>query len=61
MFKLEFETDNEAFGTDTAAETNHLLQEVAGSIRAGYTKGLVRDSNGNRIGRYELTQPEEEE
>lgn len=60
MFKLEFETDNAAFETDAAAEANHTLQEIAGCLRAGYTEGIIRDINGNRIGRYELTQPEEE-
>lgn len=61
MFKLEFETDNAAFETDAAAEANHILQEIAGSLRAGYTEGIIQDRNGNKIGRYELTQPGGEE
>lgn len=53
MFRLEFETDNAAFD-DAAAEANHILQEIAGCLRAGYPEGIVRDRNGNRIGTYEL-------
>ena len=55
MFKLEFETDNAAFDNLEAA-TNNTLREIAGYIIAGYTEGIVRDSNGNKIGSYALTQ-----
>jgi hypothetical protein len=61
MFKLEFETDNAAFETDTTAEVSHVLREIAGRIKqadatANEIIGTIRDVNGNRIGRYELTQ-----
>lgn len=61
MFKLEFETDNEAFDSDIAKETAHILREIAECVSyADATKstiiGRIRDRNGNRIGRYALTQ-----
>ena len=56
MFKLEFGTDNAAFDDDIEEATISTLQDVAASMRAGYTEGIIRDINGARIGRYELTQ-----
>lgn len=62
MFKLEFGTDNAAFDDiDGPAEIRRILKEIAGRIVLGSTSGNIHDINGNKIGHYELTQPEGEE
>lgn len=55
MFKLEFETDNEAFSYSYgASETARILRKLAKRIEEGDLDGNVMDSNGNTIGSYEL-------
>lgn len=56
MFKLEFRTDNAAFDNNKKEEISRILREIAGSVYQGYTEGIIRDINGNIMGRYELTQ-----
>ena len=56
MFKLEFSTDNAAFDGDLKwMEIDSILRAVADRAGDGQTSGLIRDSNGNRIGQWELT------
>lgn len=55
MFKLEFETDNEAFSYSYgASETARILRKLAQRIEAGDLDGNVLDINGNSVGTYEL-------
>lgn len=60
MFKLEFKTDNAAFGeskVDLYHEIEHILQNVGRNVRSyGHDCGLIFDSNGNVIGSFELTE-----
>jgi len=56
MFKLQFSTDNAAFDGDLKwMEIDSILRAVADRAGDGQTSGLIRDSNGNRIGQWELT------
>ena len=56
MFKLQFSTDNAAFDGDLKRmEIDSILRAVADRAGDGQTGGLIRDSNGNRIGQWELT------
>jgi hypothetical protein len=56
MFKVEFETDNEAFnGSSCEAEIKRILQKIAMRVANGETEGAIMDYNGNRVGSFELT------
>lgn len=55
MFKLQFSTENAAFDGDLKwMEIDAILRAVADRAGDGQTYGLIRDSNGNRIGQWEL-------
>lgn len=55
MFKLTFDTGNEAFQDGQATlETSRILREVATLIGKGFTEHGVHDINGNRVGSYVL-------
>lgn len=56
VFKLEFKTDSAAFLDDPMTEPANVLRRVALRIDYGETSGIVRDSNGNTIGSFELTE-----
>lgn len=55
MFKLEFQTDNAAFDGDLKwMEIDAILRAAADKAGDGQTRGIIRDSNGNRIGEWSL-------
>jgi hypothetical protein len=54
MFRLEIETSNAAFEDGAATETARILRAVAKRIEQGDLAGEAWDSNGNRVGTYEL-------
>jgi len=55
MFKLAFETDNAAFSDgERNAEIVRILGEVASRIDV-QASGACFDSNGNRVGSWEIT------
>lgn len=57
MFRLQIETDNEAFADNMGAECARILRAVADRIEAGDYSGLyesVRDLNGNACGTFRL-------
>lgn len=53
MFKIEIDTDNEAF-TDKAEEVARILREIAKKLVQGSTGGNARDYNGNTVGSWVL-------
>lgn len=56
MFKLQFSTENAAFEGDSKwMEIDTILRAVADRAGDGQTSGIIRDSNGNRVGQWELT------
>lgn len=57
MFKLEIETDNDAFGTSahsTAREVARILRRLATRLDDGATDGRIMDVNGNSVGHFDL-------
>lgn len=57
--KIDFDTDNAAFD-DPIEQLKHIFGRILTALheaeahRGGYYSGLVRDTNGNRIGHYKL-------
>lgn len=61
-FELDFETDNDAFaGEDLIGEVARILREIASKIEGGTYSGGVRDINGNRVGGFHLSTPDEDD
>ena len=56
MFKLEFSTDNAAF--EDSLEVVVILERIAQKVKGGDTFGAVKDSNGNTVGRWSLSEEE---
>lgn len=60
MFKLEFDTENAAFGEDDMAckfEVSRILGKLADKLyqEPSVTSGVVHDLNGNRIGKWSFS------
>jgi len=56
-FKLEFSTANAAFQDgEFEMESHYIVLGVAEAIREGRRSGKVRDTNGNTVGEWELTE-----
>lgn len=53
-FKLEFNTDNAAFDEGPHTESAGILKAVAQKVILGMRAGHIHDTNGNKIGRWEL-------
>lgn len=56
MLKIEFETDNAAFGDGNATyETARILRNIADRIKGGATEGGAYDFNGNHVGKWSVS------
>lgn len=58
MLRIEIETGNAAFqdgGDGPAEECIFILSRISSALRAGHVEGGCMDSNGNRVGKWELT------
>jgi hypothetical protein len=56
MFKLEFSTENAAFEDENkVSEIAIILLNVRGKVLNGHGGGIVMDSNGNKVGSWELS------
>lgn len=55
--KLEFNMDNAAFDPDNGGmiEAQIILENVGQRVRNDETAGIIRDSNGNTIGKWAIT------
>lgn len=52
-FTLTFDTDNADFQESGLEKISmHILKLVSDKIDDGFTEGIIRDSNGNTIGRW---------
>lgn len=63
MLSITIETGNAAFGDADDAEgpaagyeCAAILRSIADRLEAGETDGKLRDSNGNTVGSFELTE-----
>ena len=57
LFTLSIECENDAFADDINQELATILGMLTNKVRfgdAGYF-GTLRDTNGNRVGNYELS------
>lgn len=55
-FKLEIVTDNAAFEEGPATELARILRDLANRVEQdGEFDGVVRDINGNVVGKHSLT------
>lgn len=57
--EISFDLDNDAF-TNTldggsVAELDRIFGRISDSVWEGNTEGRIRDSNGNTVGRWEIT------
>ena len=50
MFKVEIDTDNDAFADGQEQELSRILRYLADEVEAGNLERILRDSNGNRVG-----------
>jgi hypothetical protein len=59
--KIEFETINEAFeGENLVPEVFKIMIVIMDLILTGKREGPVYDSNGNKVGKWSLPEPEED-
>lgn len=54
VFKLVFMTDNAAF-KDNKEEIKEIFGFVLDKLDSGFKSDIVKDSNGNTIGHFELS------
>jgi hypothetical protein len=53
MFKLEFEVTGSAFDDPhDSGEIAEILKKITGDVFDGYTGGVIRCSNGNKLGSW---------
>ena len=57
-FKLQFKTTNASFDNLTHYESARILRKIAGKLDDFEHEGIVQDSNGNTIGKWELIMKE---
>ena len=48
--KINFKTDNAAF--EDPNEIGRVIRMIATQIDSGKTSGIIRDSNGNKVGKF---------
>lgn len=54
MFTLKIDTDNAAFSEDPGYEVASILKKIVQKLERGETEGVAMDTNGNKVGRWEL-------
>lgn len=54
-FDIRIETTSAAFDDDASGELDRILRDVADRVSAGHADGVVKDVNGNTVGRYTWT------
>ena len=53
MFKIEFETDDDAFQHDNfSSEVERILKADTERVKRGDKEAKIRDNNGNAIGTF---------
>ena len=57
QFNLDVNLDNDAYAHDGLGyELRKAMALIASDIGLGLTRGLVRDTNGNKTGQWEITE-----
>lgn len=57
MFRVEIETSNAVFDDDDQAriEIAHLLDGLSNKLTTGVNEGILKDTNGNTVGKWSYT------
>lgn len=58
-FNLFLDCDNEAFRPERAQEIARILRYVAARFEDGIDNQIIRDSNGNTVGRWWRSESED--
>lgn len=53
-FKLHFNMDNASFNDSPEYGINSILTETCHKVIEGETEGIIKDINGNTIGRWKI-------
>jgi hypothetical protein len=54
--QISFDLDNDAFcPVLPTGELDRIFQRISDAVWEGNTEGRIRDSNGNTVGRWEIT------
>lgn len=53
-FNLEIDTGNQSMVDNPPYEIGEALQDIAELLEYGNTKGVIMDTNGNRIGAWKM-------
>ena len=53
-FNLEIDSGNDALIEEPQVQIGRILEDIKRTIGDGYDSGMVRDSNGNRVGTWKL-------
>ena len=53
-FKMEFNTDNAAFEENYLLQIDTIMDIVIDQLAGAETEGVIYDTNGNKIGKWEL-------
>jgi hypothetical protein len=56
MVRIEFATSNDSFVRSFDFEVASQLRILADRVERGEQAGIVQDSNGNTVGKWEATQ-----
>ena len=55
VFRIDIGTDNAAFAEENLTnELSQCLDRVQDKIDKGETSGVIMDTNGNKVGRFDL-------
>lgn len=54
-FNLTIRADDAAFDDDAGAEIARILRDAATALERGTRGAPLHDSNGNQVGRYDLS------
>ena len=60
-FNLDINSGTQAVVDDYQFEIGKVLQDIQRTLESGYDQGMVRDTNGNRIGTWKLDIETEDE
>jgi len=56
MFKIEFETDSDAFQLYEDSELDNIFRRIRNARELGKTSGVLKDINGNTVGSWSTSE-----
>ena len=54
MIKIKFKTDDAAFADDPRWEFEYIMRQAQAALDEGVLERALMDSNGNKIGTYQV-------